>query len=41
MIKEITLKTVNDSYVLPKLERFETTEVLELVSLVQTLKVRA
>ncbi|MFS2265209.1 hypothetical protein, partial [Vibrio vulnificus] len=41
VIKEITLKTVNDGYVLPKLNRFETTEVLDLVSLVQTLKERA
>jgi len=41
VIKEITLKTVNDSYVLPKLDRFETTAVLDLVSLLQTLKERA
>ncbi|HDY8132660.1 TPA: hypothetical protein RQL08_004498 [Vibrio vulnificus] len=41
VIREITLKTVSDSYVLPKLDRFETSEVLELVSLVQTLKERA
>ncbi|EPW5502422.1 hypothetical protein ACWM6O_004353 [Vibrio vulnificus] len=40
-IREITLKTVSDSYVLPKLDRFETSEVLDLVSLVQTLKERA
>ena len=41
VIREITLKTVSDSYVLPKLDRFETSEVLDLVSLVQTLKERA
>ena len=41
VIKEITLKTVSDSYVLPKLDRFETTEVLDLVSFVETLKERA
>ncbi|ELA3113529.1 hypothetical protein ACRTC9_21600 [Vibrio vulnificus] len=41
VIREITLKTVSDSYVLPKLDRFETSEVLDLVSLVQTLKKRA
>ncbi|HAS8367240.1 TPA: hypothetical protein I7704_22820, partial [Vibrio vulnificus] len=40
VIREITLKTVSDSYVLPKLDRFETSEVLDLVSLVQTLKKR-
>ncbi|MGP8305353.1 hypothetical protein [Vibrio sp. YIC-376] len=41
VIKEITLKTVNDSYVLPKLDRFKTPEVLALVSLVKSLKERA
>ncbi|MBE4731073.1 hypothetical protein HJ166_12055 [Vibrio parahaemolyticus] len=41
VIREITLKTVSDSYVLPKLDRFETSEVLDLVSLVQTLKEQA
>ncbi|HHF3067903.1 TPA: hypothetical protein ACPJ09_004674 [Vibrio diabolicus] len=41
VLKEITLKTANDSYVLPKLECFETTEVSLLVSFVQTLKERA
>ncbi|HFQ4907435.1 TPA: hypothetical protein ACGU4V_004639, partial [Vibrio vulnificus] len=41
VIREITLKTVSDSYVLPKLDRFETSEVLDLVTLVQTLKERA
>ncbi|ELK8511136.1 hypothetical protein ACHELS_004159 [Vibrio vulnificus] len=41
VIREITLKTVSDSYVLPKLDRFETSEVLDFVSLVQTLKERA
>ncbi|HAS8340348.1 TPA: hypothetical protein I7716_22490, partial [Vibrio vulnificus] len=30
VIREITLKTVSDSYVLPKLDRFETSEVLDL-----------
>ncbi|EPX4144840.1 hypothetical protein ACW0FS_004537, partial [Vibrio vulnificus] len=40
VIREITLKTVSDSYVLPKLDRFETSEVLDLVTLVQTLKER-
>ncbi|HAS6194920.1 TPA: hypothetical protein I7169_21965 [Vibrio vulnificus] len=40
-LKEIILKTASDSYVLPKLERFETTEVSQLVSFVQTLKERA
>ncbi|EPY0995278.1 hypothetical protein OC507_22750, partial [Vibrio vulnificus] len=34
VIREITLKTVSDSYVLPKLDRFETSEVLDLVTLV-------
>ena len=38
MLKEIILKTASDSYVLPKLEFFETTEVSQLVSFVQTLK---
>ncbi|WP_407529004.1 hypothetical protein [Vibrio parahaemolyticus] len=41
MLKEIILKTASDSYVLPKLECFETTEVSQLVSFVQTLKERA
>ncbi|HAS6177150.1 TPA: hypothetical protein I7155_22625 [Vibrio vulnificus] len=41
MLKEIILKTASDSYVLPKLEYFETTEVSQLVSFVQTLKERA
>ena len=41
VLKEITLKTANDSYVLPKLECCETTEVSLLVSFVQTLKERA
>ncbi|MEZ8899815.1 hypothetical protein [Vibrio alginolyticus] len=41
MLKEIILKTASDSYVLPKLECFETNEVSQLVSFVQTLKERA
>ncbi|BAC94636.1 hypothetical protein [Vibrio vulnificus YJ016] len=41
ILKEIILKTASDSYVLPKLECFETTEVSQLVSFVQTLKERA
>ncbi|MFV8458418.1 hypothetical protein ACNO5M_25425 [Vibrio owensii] len=41
MLKEIILKTASDSYVLTKLECFETTEVSQLVSFVQTLKERA
>ncbi|EJE8558857.1 hypothetical protein [Vibrio vulnificus] len=41
IIKEVTLKTENDGYVLPRLEHFERTEVAELVKLLQTSKKRA